>query len=85
MNSTAAAAPVNSTSDLPSDGCITIRPWDGSRRQGWHVEAILSDFSAEGGTATVWASPMSICSGVITGEPRKVQLAFGLDDLEVMA
>lgn len=75
--------PLNRISDLPSDGCIAITPWDGTRRRGFHIERIEIVFDAETGFAT--ASPMSLTTGEITGEPRRVHLRFGLDRIEAVA
>ncbi len=71
---------ITSVAELPSDGHITIRAWDATRRRAWHVERVEYD---NGDFATVTATPTTM-AGVPNGEPRKVGLRFGLDEIEVL-
>lgn len=78
---TETATAINNAAELPSDGMITVRRWDRQRRQGFHVEKILTDHDD---MVTVIATPVNISTGRTNGEPRSLLLAFGLNEIEVM-
>lgn len=73
---------INSRFDLPADGMVVVKPWDGKRRQGWHIERVTGWWDDE--LVRVDATPVNISTGETTGETRNILLRFGLDIIEVM-
>jgi len=69
---------ITSPDEIPADGMITIRPWDGTRRQGWHIESGPNEANF------VVASPVNIATAEVTGHPRDVHMRWGVDTIEVM-
>ena len=69
--------------DMPSDGCIIVKRWDGKRSQGFHVESV-EYMGIDRDFVQVWATPMSITTGATSGAPRIVSLRFGLDEITAM-
>ena len=68
---------IETMSDLPSDGCITVKDCYGTRRRGYHVERVIDAHWVD-------ASPMSITSGRISGDATRLHLRFGLDAITTM-
>lgn len=82
-NETRPTDQIHNTDELPSDGCITVKGWDRSRRRGWHLEHQI--YAREDGTYAMYlATPMNIGTGRVTGSARKIHLAFTLDAIEEM-
>lgn len=83
MNRATIPAEIDTYDELPADGMIVVKRWDGARRVGFHVES-ATYVGMDRDFAQVWATPVSISTGVPSGPSRIVALRFGLDSITAL-